>query len=187
MALGTQFAPVLAAAKTGGEWAIAVLYREFQPKLLRYLSAQEPRDGEDLAAETWLDAAAGLVRFSGDEPGFQRWLFTIAHRRLIDLRRRRGRSPRAGADLSEIGERPGPDDTEALALAATETDVALAHIAALPPDQAAVVLLRVVAGLDVADVAEIVGKKPGTVRVLQHRALTRLAERLTREGRPVTK
>jgi len=180
MALGTQFAPVLAAAKTGGEWAIAVLYREFQPKLLRYLSAQEPRDGEDLAA------SAGLVRFSGDEHGFQRWLFTIAHRRLIDLRRRRGRSPRATSDLSVFGERPGPDDTEALALAATEADVALAHIAALPPDQAAVVLLRVVAGLDVADVAEIVGKKPGAVRVLQHRALTRLAERLTREGRPVT-
>jgi RNA polymerase sigma-70 factor (ECF subfamily) len=186
MALGTQFAPVLTAAKTGGEWAIAVLYREFQPRLLRYRSAQEPREGEDLAAETWLDAAAGLARFRGDEQGFQRWLFTIAHRRLIDLRRRRGRSPRASAALSEFGERPGPDDTEALALAATETEVALAHIATLPPDQAEVILLRIVAGLDVSDVAEIVGKKPGAVRVLQHRALTRLAERLTREGRPVT-
>jgi RNA polymerase sigma-70 factor (ECF subfamily) len=45
----------------------------------------------------------------------------------------------------------------------------------LSPDQAEVVLLRVLGGLPVAEVAKIVEKKPGTVRVLQHRALRRLA------------
>src|SRR5512132_3442835 len=85
------FASVLAAAKTGAEWALSVLYREFQPALLRYLSAQAPADGEDLASEVWLDAAAGLTRFEGDEHGFRAWLFTIAHRRLVDLRRRDAR------------------------------------------------------------------------------------------------
>jgi RNA polymerase sigma-70 factor, ECF subfamily len=50
-----------------------------------------------------------------------------------------------------------------------------------------VVLLRVLAGFEVADVAKIVGKKPGAVRVLQHRALQRLAEQLAREGNPVTR
>ena len=51
-----------------------------------------------------------------------------------------------------------------------------ALVADLPPDQAEVVLLRVVAGLGVDEVAEIMGKRPGTVRVLQHRALRRLAQ-----------
>jgi RNA polymerase sigma-70 factor (ECF subfamily) len=187
VSLGTEFNPVIAAAKTGAEWAITALYREFQPSLLRYLTAQEPQDGEDLASQTWLDVAAGLIRFTGEEHAFRRWLFTIARRRLIDLRRRRGRSPGRSTGVPPFAERPRPDDTEAFALAASETETALARIAALPPDQAEVVFLRVVVGFEVSEVAAIVGKKPGAVRVLQHRALTRLAERLAREGRPVTR
>jgi RNA polymerase sigma-70 factor (ECF subfamily) len=53
----------------------------------------------------------------------------------------------------------------------------------LPRDQAEVVLLRVVAGLDVAQVATITGKRPGTVRVVAHRALRRLARRLDADER----
>ena len=55
----------------------------------------------------------------------------------------------------------------------------------LPADQADVVLLRVLGGLEVAEVARILGKKPGTIRVLQHRGLRTLAQRLT--GKPVTR
>lgn len=75
------------------------------------------------------------------------------------------------------------DDPEARALMASESDAALAHIATLPPDQAEVVLLRVVAGFNAGEVAAIVGKKAGAVRVLQHRALKRLSGRLVRERR----
>jgi RNA polymerase sigma-70 factor, ECF subfamily len=186
VAFGEQFGPVVAAARTGAEWALAALYREFHPAVLRYFRAQEPNEGEDLAAETWLDAADGLDRFQGDEWAFRRWLFTIARRRLIDHRRRRQRTPYSGAGLDALGGRPGPDDTEGAVFAAEETEAALARIAVLPPDQGEVILLRVLAGLDVVDVAEILGKKPGAVRVLQHRALQRLAEQLARE-RPVTR
>jgi RNA polymerase sigma-70 factor, ECF subfamily len=181
VAFGKQFGPVVAAARTGAEWALAALYREFHPGLLRYLRAQEPNDGEDLVTETWLDAAAGLDRFQGDEWAFRRWLFSIARRRLIDHRRRRKRSPSLSVGLDALGGRPAPDDTEGTVLAAADTEAALERIAALPPDQGEVILLRVLAGLDVADVAEILGKKPGAVRVLQHRALERLAGQLARE------
>jgi RNA polymerase sigma-70 factor (ECF subfamily) len=182
VASGEQFDPVVAAARTGAEWALAALYREFHPGLLRYLRAQDPNDGEDLAAETWLDAAGALDRFQGDEWAFRRWLFTIARRRLIDHRRRRDRTLYSGSGLDALSARPGPEDTEGAVLAADDTETALARIAALPPDQGEVILLRVLAGLDVADVAEVLGKKPGAVRVLQHRALRRLAEHLAREG-----
>jgi RNA polymerase sigma-70 factor (ECF subfamily) len=60
----------------------------------------------------------------------------------------------------------------------------------LPRDQAEVILLRVVGGFDVAEVAAIVGKRPGNVRVLQHRGLRALAERLSEhpiEDRPSAK
>lgn len=186
VSFGEHFEPVLTAAQAGSEWAIAALYRESHPSLIRYLRAQEPADGEDLASEAWLDAAAGLGRFQGDEQAFRRWLFTIARRRLIDLRRRRARSPASIGGLDAVAGIPGPDDLEGLALAASETEGALARIATLPPGQAEVILLRIVAGLDVSDVAEIVGKRPGTVRVLQHRGLQRLAEQFAGEGRCVT-
>jgi RNA polymerase sigma-70 factor (ECF subfamily) len=72
--------------------------------------------------------------------------------------------------------------------AASRAEAALAFIAGLPRAQAEVVLLRVVGGLDAAEVGAIVGKTPGAVRVLQHRGLSRLAEQLLREGRkPVTR
>jgi RNA polymerase sigma-70 factor (ECF subfamily) len=67
-------------------------------------------------------------------------------------------------------------------LEAYSTRAALALLAELPPDQAEVVALRVLAGLEVAEVARIVGKRPGTVRVLAHRGLRRLAGRMETAG-----
>jgi RNA polymerase sigma-70 factor (ECF subfamily) len=58
------------------------------------------------------------------------------------------------------------------------TRAALALVAELPPDQAEVVALRVLGDLEVAEVARIVGKRPGAVRVLAHRGLRRLAKRM---------
>ncbi len=183
MPLGVQFESVLLAAKSGAEWAIALLYRDLDPKLLRFLRAQEPVEGDDLASEVWLDAAAGLGRFVGDEQAFQRWIFTIARRRLIDLRRRRGRRPELVGLRESLVDRDGAHDPESVVLAGSETEAALARIGRLSRDQAEVVLLRVVGGFDVKEVATIIGKTPGAVRVLQHRALQRLAQELTQEKR----
>lgn len=185
MAVQEPFTSVLAAARVGAEWAITALYREFHPPLLRYLRAQAPAHGDDLASEVWLGAAASLARFEGDATDFRRWLFTIAHRRLVDLRRADARRRAFLTRLESSHDSRGDTDPEVSVLAASETDVALMRIGRLSPDQAQVVLLRVVAGLTVEDVAAIVGKKPGTVRVLQHRALKRLAEELAREREAV--
>jgi RNA polymerase sigma-70 factor, ECF subfamily len=181
MAPRTAFSSVLTAAKTGAEWALASLYGEFQPRLLRYFRAQAPSEAEDLAAETWIDAARALSRFEGDESAFGRWLFTIAHRRLVDLRRRAGRrreEPVAADALSMLVARPEsilePGETEALAC-----------LADLPAAYAEIVLLRVVGGFDSNEVAQIVGRKPTTVRVMQKRALERLAQLLAERSREV--
>jgi RNA polymerase sigma-70 factor (ECF subfamily) len=64
------------------------------------------------------------------------------------------------------------------------SDEALACLWALPPLHAEIVLLRVVGGFDSNEVARIVGKKPGTVRVIQKRALERLAELMTEASNP---
>jgi RNA polymerase sigma-70 factor (ECF subfamily) len=168
---------LLDAARSGAEWAIAVVYRELNPALLRYLRARAPVEAEDLAAEVWLGLAARLSRFEGDERDLRKLAFTIAHRRLVDHWRRAGRRRRR-EELTDPAALPeaAATDTADVAIDADATASAIATVRRqLTPDQADVLLLRVVAGLSVEEVAQVLGRRPGTVRVLQHRALTRLA------------
>lgn len=184
--LGDQFPGILIAAQDGGEWAVAIIYRWLHPGVVGYLRARAGDDAEDLASETWVAVARGLSNFSGDENAFRSWVFTIAHRRLIDHHRVTARRPRTRTLHHVEGEgHDGPlemsadDDPAAEVIAAAAGDEAVRRIMKLlPKDQAEIVLLRVVAGLPVDEVAAITGRRPGTVRVLQHRALRRLAEQL---------
>ena len=175
------FPPILEAARHGDPDALAALYRDIHPRVVRYLRAREPVEAEDLASDVWLDVASGLSGFEGDVHGFNAWVFTIARRRLIDLRRRRARRPQSS--LEELSERREPaGDAEDEAVERLTTAEALARIATLPDEQADVVLLRVLGGLSVDEVAAIVGKRPGNVRVIQHRALRRLAREIESKG-----
>ncbi|HUQ39078.1 MAG TPA: RNA polymerase sigma factor, partial [Acidimicrobiales bacterium] len=136
------------------------------------------QDAEDVASATWLDAARNLRSFAGTEDDFRGWLFSIARRRLIDHLRRQERRPAAAVDhaiLAEVGTRTDAADD---ALGGMGDAAARQLVAGLPAEQADIVLLRVVAGLTVDEVAAITGRRPGTVRVLQHRALRRLAREL---------
>jgi RNA polymerase sigma-70 factor (ECF subfamily) len=119
-----------------------------------------------------------LATFRGDEGPFRAWVFTIARNKVIDWRRYE--SVRPTQDLQpEHLDIAGVDDTENAALERLSTERALALIATLPPDVAEIVTLRVVAGLDVAQVAKLVHKRPGAVRVSSHRALAKLHELLS--------
>jgi RNA polymerase sigma-70 factor, ECF subfamily len=170
-----EFGEVLAAAQDGAQWAVAVLWQELHPQLLRFLRGLDPVAAEDVEADTWLAAARHLVGFRGDDQQFRAWMFTIARNRLNDWRRREARRGMAEA----LSERPADDDPAVTALDVLRADAAVAQVRALlPRGQAEVILLRVLGGLEVAEVAAIVGKRPGTVRVLQHRGLRRLAEHL---------
>ena len=124
--------------------------------------------------------AKGLPGFGGDERAFRGWVFTIARRRLIQSWRTQGRRPStpvAPEDLAELaGADAGPEPVVTARHAAAEL------VRGLPEEQAEVVLLRVVAGLEASEVAEIVGKSAGAVRVLQHRALKRIGQRLAAEA-----
>jgi RNA polymerase sigma-70 factor, ECF subfamily len=164
---------------------LAALYQQLQPGLLRYLRAVSPATAEDLAADVWVEVAASAHRFHGDQASFRGWIYTIARRRVIDGQRRAGRrrtDPVGHDRLVAFSNGDRPDET---ALDRLATEALVAHVVGtLSADQAHVVLLRVVGGLQVSQVAELLGKRPGTVRVLQHRGLRRLADHGTRESMP---
>jgi RNA polymerase sigma-70 factor (ECF subfamily) len=175
---GHPFTEVLDAARRREPWALTALFREHHPPLLRFLRALERSAADDLAGEVWIAVAARVHAFRGDERAFRAWVFRIARNRLADHRRqltRRRTDPAPPERFEQHSSRDDPAGLVADRLAAQEAVDRL--IAALPADQAEIVLLRVVAGLSADEVAELTVRTPGAVRVIQHRALKRLALR----------
>ena len=172
-------------AQAGDRDALAALWRAHHHLLLRYFRAKGMAEPEDLASTVWIEVAGGLQRFEGGEADFRRWLFTIAARRRIDDiradRRRRERLEREQRSAVTRTDRDAGDRMERR----DELDRALALIRTLPTDQAEAVLLRVLGELSIAEVAAIMRRREGAVRVLVHRGLKRLAER-TDPRPPVT-
>jgi RNA polymerase sigma-70 factor (ECF subfamily) len=171
------FEEVLAAARAGTEWAWTLLYEELAPKVVGYLRANGAEDPEDVAGEVFLQLVRGLPRFRGGRADFNAWTFTIAHRRLVDDLRRRGRRGGTVAPVEAVANAAGAggdvvEDAEArLARASVE-----AAIGELAPDQRTVVLLRIIGDLTIEEIARAVGKRPGAVKALQRRGLRRLKE-----------
>jgi RNA polymerase sigma-70 factor, ECF subfamily len=182
---GVQLDDVLDRARSGDESAFSTIFRELQPKVLRYLQVQAPEYADDVSADTWLDVARALGGFHGDYSAFRSWVFAIARNRLVDEVRRNGRRPlhlvESPADLETLAGLVGSTvpDAGSRAEAYEATQQAIAAIRRLPADQAEVVMLRVIVGLSAAEVALLIGKPVGSVRVLAHRGLRRLGRTLS--------
>jgi RNA polymerase sigma-70 factor (ECF subfamily) len=179
--LGGEFEEVLVAAAAGDRSAFAALWRSAHPSLLRYLRVTAGSDAEDVASETWLKAMRALPSFRGDESAFRGWLAVIARNQLADRGRRAARRPEQLTGDVEEHALGLAEDSADLALQQLSTDTALRLVATLPPAVAEMVALRVVVGLDVAQVAAIVDRTPGAVRVAVHRGLRTLAAQLESE------
>jgi DNA-directed RNA polymerase specialized sigma24 family protein len=125
-----------------------------------------PIDADDLYQETWIAALRGYPRLS-DAENLRGWLFTIAHRKALDLHRaRRRQALPVGDDLPEAGSVPdhlgGPDPT------------LWSAVAQLPPKQRTAVALRFIVDADYARMAAMMGISEAAARANVHAALTRL-------------
>lgn len=174
----TDLETALAAAREGAEWGFVALYRDLQPRLLRYATALVGAEAEDVTAETWLHVARDLQRFEGDLDGFRGWATTICRNRAMDTARVRARRPQIVGDIDVVAEPYAPSDTAADALTALSSRAAIAMIASLPRHEAEAVLLRAVVGLDTIATGAVLGKSAGAVRIAAHRGLNRLAKML---------
>jgi RNA polymerase sigma-70 factor, ECF subfamily len=179
----------LVRAQRGDAEAFRLLYRDLQPRLLRYLhalagqTASGATDAEDIASETWLQVTRDLAGFTGSYDGFRGWVTTIARHRALDHLRRTNRRPALSVPAEDLATWPAAGetaDTAARALDAVATRDAVALIATLPPDQAEAVLLRAVLGLDAATAGEVLGKRPGAIRTAASRGLRTLGRKLDR-------
>jgi RNA polymerase sigma factor (sigma-70 family) len=145
-------------------------YRALAPAVVGYFRSHGAPDPEDLAGDVFVGVARGLHRFQGDDGALRRWVFTIAHRRLVDDVRKRVIRPESLV--------PEPPDVAAHDKpGAIDADLVDA-VRGLTPLQREVVVLRFVADLPLRTVARIVRRRVGAVKALQNRALYQLAARL---------
>lgn len=156
--------------------AFTPLYERYFDAVYRYcyhrLGSWE--EAEDAASLIFTNALAALPRFrdgTGAPSGsFRSWIFAIAHNAIGNSYR----TQKASLDLATAAEvaDQGPSPEE-LVLAAENAHAVRTLLAHLPPDQRLLLELRL-AGLNDAEIAEVVGMSHGAVRVAQHRAMVRL-------------
>jgi len=168
---------MLDAARGGDESGMAELWHALNPLILRYLRVVVGQAAEDVASETWLQAARDVRRFRGDGAGFRVWLFRVARNRALEELRRSGRRREdpTGLAADYAPERLANDDPAREAVERMASMHTLRLIAELPANQAEAVMLRVVVGFDTTQTAEVLGTRPGAIRIAAMRGLRRLA------------
>ena len=159
--------------------AFATLYRRYQDRVYGYAFYQlgDHHDAEDVTERTFLAALRALPDFADQGATFRAWLFRIAHNTIANAHRSRAR--RRTETLPDDFERAAPnaDPAGQVALADELRDIRRV-VAQMPDDRRQVILLRFVDDLTISEIAAVLDRSPGAVRVLLHRSLRDLATRL---------
>jgi len=161
---------VVAAARHGDSEALRAIYAALAPAVFGYLRAKGVDDPEAVTSDVFLALFPQLDRLRGGAAGLRKLVFSIAHARMVDDHRGRGRRPTAVPyEAHDDARAVGSAEDNAQAKLATERVLRVLDV--LPDDQREVLTLRIVADLSVEQVAEIIGRSSGAVKQLQRRGL----------------
>jgi RNA polymerase sigma-70 factor (ECF subfamily) len=155
----------------------ALLYDRHVTSVYRYLLARvgTEQDAEDLTSQTFLEALESLPRYRGTGD-FRAWLFRIARNKSIDHYRKHRRDVPLMEDADFTNDSQESPDT------AVDHDLALAAVVqqlrTLSPDRAEVISLRLFAELEVKEIAVTLNKQETAVRMLLHRGIRDLQNRI---------
>jgi len=165
-------------AVNGNTDAFGDLYTIFVEKIYRYVfyHVKSKMAAEDITGEVFLKAWRAIGSCRGKESTFSPWLYRIAHNQLIDEIRKRDRQ--VPLDLDNVGI---ISDSESSAEKYSEKQELLKLIDRLPSNQRQVILLKFIEGMDNREIAKIMNKSEGAIRVTQMRALAVLREELGKE------
>jgi len=155
--------------------AVAELYRRHLGEIYRYclFRIRDEAAAEDLTEEVFLNMLQALPRYTDRGVPFVAWLYRIARARVVDYQRQRARRPTEALADTLADAAPSP---EMQALAHAESRELQAAMARLSDHYQMVLQLRFIEGCDLEETARRMGKTMGATKVLQHRALRKLAE-----------
>ena len=168
------------ARREGGDAAETLLGRVRQ-LALRYARARLGRFGaedvaQDVAQEVCMAVHTGLRTYDDRGLPFEAFVYSIAARKVADAQRQLIRGPESVAEVpDEFDLAAGP---EHVAMVRDEAGRAMALIRTLPTQQQEILTLRVAVGMSTDETAAALGMTPGSIRVAQHRALSKLRELL---------
>ena len=162
------------------------LYRKYLAQVYSYAfyELRDHHEAEDVTERTFLAALANLTRFEerarpADGEGastFRVWLFQIARNAVAERRRRQRR--RREAPLEAAASVPAPIDVEGDVTLREAADAAWSAVARQPDDRRRALILRFVDEMSTEEIAGVLGRSEGAVRVLIHRALRSVARDL---------
>lgn len=159
-----------------GQTAFAELYRRYVHAVYRYFLARvgNEQDAQDLTAQTFLTVLEAIPNFRGDSK-FSTWLFGIAHHKSVDYFRRQ--KPTLSLDSAELLSDPNPPPDETVSQSLQVEDV-LRVMKMLTPERAEALALHSFGSLSVEEIARVMQKSESAVRMLIHRAIQDLQQRL---------
>lgn len=157
----------------GSQSAFAQLYRSNFRKIYRYIyfKMSDHAVAEDLTQEVFIKALGAIGSYRPRQSPFSTWLFGIAHNKVVDYYREKGRH-----QLTSLNENISENEGDPVSLAEQSLqmgDLDLA-IQKLAPAQREVISLRFGAELSIAEVAKVLGKREGTIKALQFNATAAL-------------
>ena len=168
---------LVVAAREGQAWALTEIWQRHAATVTGYLRGRGARDADDLTSDVFVAVFERLSTFHGDDADLRAFVFTVAHHKLVDDLRRRARRGEALPYDAGSDARTEPS-AETTALDAIGDQRVRELLDTLSPEQREVILLRVVGDLSLEQTAEVVGKRVGAVKALQHRALAALRRTL---------
>ena len=171
----------VAGVRRGDRDAIAAVYLEVAPALRGFLRRRVPHGevADDLVEETFVELIEVGERFRGDGRSLRAWLYRAARNNLKDWAKRADRRSDHELTAEQAASVPAADGAvDERALAGVVDPALVAALQELTPEQREVIELRLVAELSLAQVAEITDRTVGAVKLLQHRAVRRLARLL---------
>ena len=175
-----DFDELLERARRGSGRALRDIYDSLSPLLAGYLRVRGAVDVGTATNEVFHRAFDRLDRFKGGESGFRSWIFTIANNLLIDEHRKRVRRPNVVASIDPARHDVAGGDVESEAIVNLTSGEVDRLLETLTPNQRDVLHLRIIAGLTLAETAEVLERPLGAVKSLQHRAVEALRNNLDR-------
>jgi RNA polymerase sigma-70 factor (ECF subfamily) len=168
-------------AQDGDRRAVATLYAEYQARVYRYIAYRvgDTALAEDLTADVFVSLVRNIDAYESRGRPFLAWLYTIAGNACKMHYRRQNLAEFEPLPEEMIDSKTNPEDATHLRLTHERL---LAAMPRLTESQRQVILLKFIEGLNHAEVAAILGKTEGAIRVLQHRALAALRRALIEEG-----
>lgn len=169
--MAAQIQLLVKQAKEGDKDAFGKLYKVFLPKIFRFIySSTRDYDGAaDLTQLTFLKVWRALPSYRAAKASFQTFLFAIARNLIIDASRKKKL-----LRLEAVEQKPSDENIEDDAQKKQERELLFRCLAKLDPKERHVVVLRYFEELSFRDIAHIVGKNEGAVRVMTHRVLKKL-------------